>query len=97
MAVASSGSVTSSDNHPALSSHPAGRRGSGHDFSFLGLGGGGGGGGSSDRGAATEARRETRAEKEARKLEKERAARVKEREKSIMEEHGGMLKTKLCS
>ena len=90
-------SGTSSDTRPALGGHSTGRRGSTHDFSFLGLGGGSssGGGGSSDRDAATETRRETRAEKDARKLEKERAVRVKERERSIKEEHvdGGFLVT----
>lgn len=41
------------------------------------------------------ARRETRAEREARKLEKERAQRAKDRERSIREEHvdGGFLVT----
>ena len=88
----SPGSGTSSDNNPVLSSHSAGRRSAAPDFSFLGLSGGGG---SSDRDAATEARKETRAEKEARKLEKERAARVKERERSMKKEHvdGGYLVT----
>lgn len=90
-------SGTSSDARPALGGHSTGGRGSTHDFSFLGLGGGssGGGGGSSDRDALTETRRETRAEKDARKLEKERAARVRERERSIKEEHvdGGFLVT----
>ena len=88
-------SGTSSDTQHAQGGHSSARHASTHDFSFLGLGGGGGGGGSSDRDAATETRRETRAEKEARKLEKERAARVKERERSMKEEHvdGGFLVT----
>lgn len=44
---------------------------------------------------ALEHRRETRQEREARKLEKERVARVKERERSVREEHvdGGFLVT----
>ncbi|KAF2280215.1 uncharacterized protein EI97DRAFT_498454 [Westerdykella ornata] len=64
-------------------------RGSRHDLSFLGLGS------SSDRDPALEPRRETRAEREARKLEKERALRAQERERSIKEESvdGGYLVT----
>ncbi|KAF2111646.1 hypothetical protein BDV96DRAFT_499252 [Lophiotrema nucula] len=65
-------------------------RGSRHDLSFLGLGGG-----SSDRDPALEPRRETKAEREARKLEKERALRAQERERSLREEgvDGGYLVT----
>jgi len=66
------------------------RRGSRHDFSFLGIGG------SSDQDASSlEARRETKVEREARKAEKERAARLKERERSMKEENvdGGYLVT----
>ncbi|KAF2814027.1 uncharacterized protein BDZ99DRAFT_230334 [Mytilinidion resinicola] len=65
-----------------------GGRGSRPDLSFLGIGG------SSDQPPA-EARRETKAEREARKLEEERAAREKERERSIREEgvDGGYLVT----
>jgi hypothetical protein len=57
-------------------------------LSFLGIGG------SSDQ-PVVEARRETKAEREARKLEKERAAREVERERSIREEgvDGGYLVT----
>lgn len=67
---------------------PSGR-GSRHDLSFLGLGG------SSDRDPALEPRRETKAEREARKLEKERALRAQERERSIRNESvdGGYLVT----
>lgn len=66
------------------------RRGSRHDFSFLGIGG------NSDQDASSlEARRETKQEREARKAEKERAARLKERERSMKEENvdGGYLVT----
>lgn len=64
-------------------------RGSRHDLSFLGIGGG------SERDPALEPRRETKAEREARKLEKERALRAQERERSIREEgvDGGYLVT----
>lgn len=64
-------------------------RGSRHDLSFLGLGGG------SERDPALEPRRETKAEREARKLEKERVLRAQERERSIREEgvDGGYLVT----
>jgi len=66
------------------------RRTSRHDLSIFGL---------AARGdldpAAPEARKETKAEREARKLEKERAAREKEREKSVKEEgvDGGYMVT----
>ena len=64
-------------------------RGSRHDLSFLGIGG------TSERDPALEPRRETKAEREARKLEKERALRAQERERSIREEgvDGGYLVT----
>ena len=64
-------------------------RGSRHDLSFLGIGG------NSDRDAGPEPRRETKAEREARKLEKERVLRAQERERSIREEgvDGGYLVT----
>ncbi|KAF2687381.1 hypothetical protein K458DRAFT_296342 [Lentithecium fluviatile CBS 122367] len=64
-------------------------RGSRHDLSFLGIGG------NAERDAALEPRRETKAEREARKLEKERALRVQERERSLREEgvDGGFLVT----
>lgn len=64
-------------------------RGSRHDLSFLGIGG------SSERDPALEPRRETKAEREARKLEKERVLRAQERERSIREEDvdGGYLVT----
>ena len=74
----------------ALEGYPHRRRGSRPDLSFLGIGG------SSDRDATTiEGRRETKQEREARKLEKERVARLKERERSMKEEHvdGGYLVT----
>jgi hypothetical protein len=64
-------------------------RGSRPDLSFLGIGGG------SERDPATEPRRETKAEREARKLEKERVLRAQERERSLREEgvDGGFLVT----
>ncbi|KAF2872190.1 hypothetical protein BDV95DRAFT_628588 [Massariosphaeria phaeospora] len=64
-------------------------RGSRPDLSFLGIGG------SSERDPALEPRRETKAEREARKLEKERALRDLERERSIRDEgvDGGYLVT----
>jgi hypothetical protein len=58
-------------------------RGSRHDLSFLGIGGGGA---NTERDPALEPRRETKAEREARKLEKERVLRAQERERSIKEE-----------
>lgn len=73
---------------PSLSARP--RRGSRPDFSFLGIGG------NTEQDASTlETRRENKAEREARKLEKEKVARLKERERSIKEEHvdGGYLVT----
>jgi hypothetical protein len=57
-----------------------GGRGSRPDLSFLGLG-------SSSTTDPPEVRRETKQEREARKLAKEREARQKERERSMMEEH----------
>jgi hypothetical protein len=69
---------------------PRNRRGSRPDLSFLGIGG------NSDQDASSlEARRESKQEREARKLEKERVARIKERERSMREEHvdGGYLVT----
>lgn len=65
-------------------------RGSRPDLSILGIGG------SSERDVATlEHRRETKQEREARRLERERVARIKERERSMREEHvdGGYLVT----
>lgn len=64
-------------------------RGSGPDLSILGIR-------SAERDVATlEHRRETKQEREARRLERERVARVKERERSMKEEHvdGGYLVT----
>lgn len=55
-------------------------RGSRPDLSFLGLG-------SSSTTEPPEVRRETKQEREARKLAKEREARIKERERSMKEEH----------
>jgi len=69
---------------------PRNRRGSRPDLSFLGIGGNG------DQDVASlEARRESKQEREARKLEKEKTARLKEREQSMKEEHvdGGYLVT----
>ncbi|KAE8161844.1 protein sip5 [Aspergillus tamarii] len=65
-------------------------RGSRPDLSILGIGG------NSERDVAIlEHRRETKQEREARRLERERVARVKERERSMREEHvdGGYLVT----
>lgn len=64
-------------------------RGSRHDLSFLGIGS------TSQTVDPPEVRRETRQEREARKLEKERVAREKERVRSMKEEHvdGGYLVT----
>ncbi|KAJ5825723.1 hypothetical protein N7474_002861 [Penicillium riverlandense] len=67
-------------------------RGSGPDLSILGIGSSH----SRDRDiAALEHRRETKQEREARRLERERTARIKERERSMKEEHvdGGYLVT----
>ncbi|KAF1920815.1 hypothetical protein BDU57DRAFT_26104 [Ampelomyces quisqualis] len=65
-------------------------RGGRGSTSFLGLGSS-----AEPRDAALEPRRETKAEREARKLEKERVARAQEREKSLREEgaDGGFLVT----
>ncbi|PYH99531.1 hypothetical protein BO71DRAFT_192818 [Aspergillus ellipticus CBS 707.79] len=76
------------DRHHADGSRST--RGSRPDLSILGIGG------SSERDLASlEHRRETRQEREARRLEKERIARLKERERSMKEEHvdGGYLVT----
>ncbi|KAF9740036.1 SNF1-interacting protein [Paraphaeosphaeria minitans] len=64
-------------------------RGSRPDLSFLGIGG------STERDPALEPRRETKAEREARKLEKERQQRAQDRERSVREEgvDGGFLVT----
>jgi hypothetical protein len=77
---------------PSASNQATGarRRTSRHDLSIFGL---------AARGdvdpAAPEARKETKAEREARKLEKERAVREKERERSVKEEgvDGGYMVT----
>lgn len=58
-------------------------RGSRHDLSFLGIGGSSN---NTERDPALEPRRETKAEREARKLEKDRVLRAQERERSIREE-----------
>ncbi|KAE8376207.1 protein sip5 [Aspergillus bertholletiae] len=76
------------DRH--LSEGSRSTRGSRPDLSILGIGG------SSERDVATlEHRRETKQEREARRLERERVARLKERERSMREEHvdGGYLVT----
>lgn len=64
-------------------------RGSRPDLSFLGIGN------VAERDPALEPRRETKAEREARKLEKERQQRAQDRERSIKEEgvDGGYLVT----
>ncbi|KAL4913165.1 hypothetical protein BDW62DRAFT_193156 [Aspergillus aurantiobrunneus] len=78
-----------SDRHHSEGSRS--HRSSRPDLSLLGIGG------SSDRDVATilEHRRETKQEREARRLEKERTNRLKERERSMREEHvdGGYLVT----
>ena len=58
-------------------------RGSRHDLSFLGIGSSSN---NIERDPALEPRRETKAEREARKLEKEGGLRAQERERSIKEE-----------
>lgn len=67
-------------SRPGRSSRP--------DLSFLGIG-------SSSQNEQPEGRKETKQEREIRRAEKERVARVKERERSIKEEHvdGGFLVT----
>lgn len=67
-------------NPPLYSSRP-GHRGSRPDLSFLGLGS------NTPHVDPPEVRRETKQEREARKLAKEREAREKERERSMKEEH----------
>lgn len=64
-------------------------RGSRHDLSFLGIGS------TSHAVDGPEVRKETKQEREARRLEKERVAREKERARSMKEEHvdGGYLVT----
>lgn len=64
-------------------------RGSRHDLSFLGLGS------SSHAVDGPEVRKETKQERDARRLERERVARETERERSMKEEHvdGGYLVT----
>jgi hypothetical protein len=66
-----------------------GARGSRPDLTFLGINR------DRDQPVAPERPRETKQEREARKVEKERQARLKEREKSLREEHvdGGYLVT----
>lgn len=73
--------------NPSVYSSQVGR-GSRHDLSFLRIGSG-------VNAEIVEARRESKQEREARKLEKERVARLKERERSMKEEHvdGGYLVT----
>lgn len=65
------------------------------DLSFLGISSSGGRDRNRNREDAPFEHKETRAEREARKLERERALRAKERERSIKEEHvdGGYLVT----
>ncbi len=69
---------TPGERQPVYSAR--GGRGSRPDLSFLGLG-------SSSTAEPPEIRRETKQEREARKLAKEREARQKERERSMKEEH----------
>jgi hypothetical protein len=70
---------TPGERQPVYSARGGGR-GSRPDLSFLGLG-------SSSTVDPPEVRRETKQEREARKLAKEREAREKERERSMKEEH----------
>lgn len=79
-----------SDQPPLLSYTTTGRRGSRPDLSFLGLGN------NNERDVSSlEARRENKQEREARKIEKEKLSRLRERERSMKEEHvdGGFLVT----
>jgi hypothetical protein len=69
---------TPGERQPVYSAR--GGRGSRPDLSFLGLG-------SSSTADPPEVRRETKQEREARKLAKEREARQRERERSMKEEH----------
>ena len=66
------------------------RRGSRPDLSFLGIGGIG-----DEDDSILQNRRESKAEREARKVEKEKIARLEERKRSMREEHvdGGYLVT----
>ncbi|KAL2067343.1 hypothetical protein VTL71DRAFT_1768 [Oculimacula yallundae] len=77
----------STSSAPAAANSSRSGRASGPDLSFLRIG-------NSSQTEAPE-RRETKQEKDARRLEKERVARVKERERSLKEEHvdGGYLVT----
>ena len=80
----------SSDRLPRPPHSSSGRRGSRPDLSFLGIGS------NNERDVSSlEVRRETKQERDARKVEKERVARLKERERSMKEEHadGGYLVT----
>jgi hypothetical protein len=80
---ASTAPGASQDASAAAMYSSRGGRSSRPDLSFLGLGTAGP---STDRDPALEPRRETRAEREARKLEKERVVRAQERDRSIREE-----------
>lgn len=93
-AQASSTSPTGGSSGPSGSSHERSGsgvglysarsgRGSRHDLSFLGIGSSSN---NPERDPVLEPRRETKAEREARKLEKERVLRGQERERSIREE-----------
>jgi hypothetical protein len=82
-------------SHFSTSTHPerpssSRRRSSRHDLSLFGIAGR-----ADIDPSLPEARKETRAEREARRLERERAARLKERERSLKEEgvDGGYLVT----
>ncbi|KAK6586301.1 hypothetical protein PZA11_001358 [Diplocarpon coronariae] len=83
----SGGASGTSADRSAREYSSRGNRGSRPDLSFLGIG-------SSSQNDVPE-RRETKQEREARKLEKEKVARIKERERSLKEEHidGGFLVT----
>ena len=94
---ANAASSSRADNQPSPTDIPPrptyssrNRRHSRPDLSFLGIGGN-----SDQEPSGAEARRETKQEREARKLEKERINRLKERERSMREEHvdGGYLVT----
>lgn len=86
-----SGPARPSDNHAPQNDGPAAprahrsSRNTRHELSFLGMGGE----------PLTEPRRETRPEREARRAEKDRVSRAKERERSLKEEgvDGGYLVT----
>ncbi|KAG9192865.1 hypothetical protein G6011_11599 [Alternaria panax] len=91
------GPAAATHDRPANSPYANSRRdrGSRPDLSFLGIRAGDNADRDRDRDPALEPRRETKAEREARKLEKDRMLRAQERERSLKEEgvDGGYLVT----